>query len=329
MSVKVGIPRAMLYYYYYPMWKVFFNSLGVEVVLSDLTNKQILTKGLHLAVDEACLPVKVAFGHVTELADKVDYLFIPRMVSIFPREYICPKFLGLPDMLRQNIQGLPTTIDVNINSYKNEKNIFHAFYEIGRYFTNNNLRIRMAYGKALKAQNNYWDLLARGFTPEKTFMYIERGEMPPDEKELPVEKSYKVAVIGHPYNVYDPYISMNIINKLQKMGTQVVTAESLPEHIVRQEAAARLPKRLFWTLGQRMIGAAYKYLDSDEIDGLIQIAAFGCGPDSMIGDLIERQARRVGRVPFLNITLDEHTGEAGIVTRLEAFMDMVKWRRVV
>ena len=357
ITVKVGIPRALLYYYLYPVWKVFFNELGAEVVLSPPTNKRILAEGLKIAVDETCLPVKVAFGHVTALVDKVDYLFIPRLVSISPREYICPKFLGLPDMIRHSVKKLPPTIVVNFDNYKKEKDIYKAFYQTGRFLTNNPLRIRIAYWKACQVQKYYWYLMEQGYTPEKAFLLCENmssdvlpslldeqtsiSEKPallktmqylfakravPAQKKLPMQKTLKVAVIGHPYNIYDGYISMNIMDRLKNMGVETVTAENISEQSARQEAS-RLPKRLFWTLGQRMIGSAFKYLDSEDIDGLIHISAFGCGPDSMSGDLIERQARRVGRMPFLNLTLDEHTGEAGVVTRLEAFTDMVKWRR--
>ncbi|MEG3070548.1 MAG: hypothetical protein RQM92_06655 [Candidatus Syntrophopropionicum ammoniitolerans] len=46
----------------------------------------------------------------------------------------------------------------------------------------------------------------------------------------------------------------------------------------------------------------------------------------MTGGIIERYAHSSG-IPFLSLTLDEHTGEAGIMTRLEAFLDMVQWRK--
>lgn len=65
-------------------------------------------------------------------------------------------------------------------------------------------------------------------------------------------------------------------------------------------------------------------MDSDEtIDGIIYLACFGCGPDSLVGQIIQR---RVRKTPFMLVTVDEHTGEAGLVTRLEAFCDMI-WRR--
>ena len=63
------------------------------------------------------------------------------------------------------------------------------------------------------------------------------------------------------------------------------------------------------------------YFDQDEhIDGIVYLACFGCGPDSLIGEIIERRMNK----PFIMLTVDEHTGETGLLTRLEAFVDMIE-----
>ncbi|MCL6635771.1 MAG: acyl-CoA dehydratase activase-related protein [Peptococcaceae bacterium] len=321
MPLKVGIPRALLFYYYYPLWRVFFEELGAEVVPSPPSTKGVLTQGLKNAVDEACLPVKMAFGHVLSLAGKVDYIFLPRLVSLARREYICPKFLGLPDMARR-LDGLPPLIDVNIDLYRRNGDAYIAAREVGRLFTGNSLKIWLAYRRALKVHQKYFRLLQLGLLPGEALAVLEDRvrEGPP-----PSAGCFTVALIGHPYNIYDPYASMNIVRRLRAMGANVVTAEHLSEKVVRS-CAARLPKRLFWTLGQWMIGAAFHYMERPDVSGMVHVAAFGCGPDSMTGELIERRARAAG-MPFLNLTLDEHTGEAGVVTRLEAFLDMVRWKK--
>ncbi|MFA4885082.1 MAG: acyl-CoA dehydratase activase-related protein [Desulfotomaculaceae bacterium] len=321
--MKIGIPRVLLYYYYYPLWRVFFEELGAEVVLSSRSTKGVLAKGLKSAVDEVCLPVKLAFGHVLDLAGKVDLIFLPRMVSVKKREYICPKFMGLPDMVRC-LQGLPPLIDVNVNLYKKKSNAYAAVQEVGKILTGNHLKIWMAYRRALIVQNKYFRLLHLGLMPPEALAIMEDRVK---EEPLPEREDMTIALIGHPYNIYDSYISMDLIDRVRAMGATVVTAEHLAENVVRRHAA-RLPKKLFWTLGQRMIGAACHYLERPDVCGMVHVAAFGCGPDSMTGDLIERYARSAGK-PFLNLTLDEHTGEAGVMTRLEAFWDMVNWRKAV
>lgn len=321
MGLTVGVPRALLYYYYYPMWRTFFEGLGANVVVSGPSVKGVLSQGLRHAVDDICLPVKLSFGHVLELSGKVDYIFIPRLVSVEKREYICPKFLGLPDMVRR-LPGLPPLIDVNVSLYKSRKDLYAAVKEVGRLFTRNSLTVFQAYRRSIHALRSYFKLMELGLLPAEAMAVLEdRVEGVPGASG----DSLQVALIGHPYNIYDGYSSMDIIKKLRQFGVSVVTAENVSEKVINKNSAC-LPKKLFWTLGRRMIGAARHYMRQPGVRGIIHVAAFGCGPDSMTGELIERMAREC-RVPFLNLIIDEHTGEAGVITRLEAFLDMVCWRR--
>lgn len=323
MAIKVGIPRALMYYYYFPLWKGFFEGLGAEVVVSPKTTKAILDNGVKSAVDEACLPVKLFYGHVLALRDRVDYLFVPRIVSVEKKAYICPKFLGLPDMIRNNVEGLPKLIDVTVNLNRRRRNLYGAVFEVGRRFTSNHLAILLAFRHGLKMQQKYYRLLKNGFLPHEAIELVEKGSKPKGCTDG--AKSLHIALIGHGYNIYDSYTSMNIIEKLRGLGAAVSTADNLAQTDI-EAGAARLPKRLFWTLGRKMVGSAFHYSGHRNVDGIIHLAAFGCGPDSFTGEIIERNIRRENTVPFMNLTVDEHTGEAGVITRLEAFVDMIKWR---
>ncbi|WP_449240752.1 acyl-CoA dehydratase activase-related protein [Desulfoscipio gibsoniae] len=322
MSATVGIPRALLYYYYYPQWKTFFDHLGVKTVVSRETTRAILEKGIKSTVDEACLPIKLAVGHVLDLKDRVDYIFLPRIVSTARREYICPKFLGFPDMVRNNINNLPPLIDNNMDLYRKGSSLYNLFYMVGRYFTHNPASIYKAYKASMESLHVHCRDMEAGRLPFETGGKDNQNYRTRDGGVHDVT----IAVIGHPYNIYDRYISMNMIKRLWDYGADVLTADQLTETAFRREAG-KLPKQLFWTLNQRMVGAAFYYFERPDVDGLIHVASFGCGPDSMTGELIERYARRSSRKPLLNLTIDEHTGEAGMITRLEAFMDMVRWRR--
>lgn len=330
MSVKLGIPRALLYYYYYPMWKAFFESLGVEVVLSRPTNKSILDRGLALTVEDACLPIKLAFGHVIDLAGRVDYIFVPRLVSVTSGEYICPKFLGFPDIVRQVLPARQGIIDIDINLYANRRNLYSAFEKAGRLLDYNRAGINNAYRRGLAVLDSYRQLLEDGMFPEEAF-FIPQKKGPGALREYGAlnhktggEKPV-IAVLSHPYNIYDSFISMNILKRLKNSGADVVTADQVPESVINRETAS-LPKRLFWTLGQRMIGAAFHFIKESRVQGILHVTSFGCGPDSMIGELIDRQVRSSSSIPLLNLVLDEHSGEAGVVTRLEAFLDMIQFK---
>lgn len=303
----VGIPRALLYHYYYPLWESFFRKLGFKVVISSETNKSILNAGISTAVDEACLPVKVFYGHVLELVDQVDYLFLPRIVSVEQKEYMCPKLMGLPDMLRAALVNPPSLIDVTVN-LRNKDKTKEVMRSIAQIINVPESRAQTAWKWALARQNEFDRYLAGGKLP----LGFE-----------PQGSTHQIALLGHGYNIYDKFISMNLIKKLQELGAEVCTKEMVPQDVI-EEYAAKLPKKMFWTFGKRLLGSGLYYLQQSKIQGIIFVASFGCGPDSMVGELLERWARRENGKPFLLVTIDEHTGETGLITRIEAFMDMIQ-----
>ncbi|NLP37051.1 MAG: hypothetical protein GX357_05335 [Firmicutes bacterium] len=317
MSTKVGIPRALLYYYYYPGWKAFFQTLGAEVVLSDETTKTILDQGVRAAVEEACLPVKLFLGHVANLCAKaVDYIFIPRVISVERKKYLCPKFLGLPEIARCCLPKLPEILAPAINWGQEEDKTWAELKKLAARFDGRPAMLRCALQAATEAQRSYEARLRQGLTPQE----ILDGKKAP----LPAGKM-RVAVLGHAYNLNDHFLSLNILKKLRALGVEVLTAEMLPEEAIATGAKV-LPKESFWTFGHKLLGAGNYWLQENKIAGLVLVVSFGCGPDSLICELIERFYKRQQQIPVLLLTLDEHTGEAGIITRLEAFVDMLRWR---
>ncbi len=166
MSKRVGIPKALFYYYYFPLWKTFFEELGAEVVVSGNTTKRTMDEGSKTCVDEACLPIKIFFGHVIELKDKVDYLLIPRFTSVSRGEYICPKFGGLPDMIKNTVDNLPEIIDVDVDLWKKGSNPLVSAFEAGSYFTGERKKIMKAYSKALESFREFRTEVKKGVLPE-------------------------------------------------------------------------------------------------------------------------------------------------------------------
>lgn len=315
MKPKVGIPRALLYYNYFPMWKTYFEELGAEVVLSNLTNKKILNEGVNCCVDDACLPMKVFHGHIIDLKDRADYLFIPRLISVKKNEYICPKFCGLPDMVLNSVKGLPPVIDCTINMRNGSSSFRKAVLEVGKRFTQDYRRVYRAYNKAIAQLRDFESLMEKGATPLEAM----KGELPRHEGF-----NYTVGLIGHPYNIYDNYVSMGIIDKLRARGINVVTQDMVCTREL-DKIAGNFTKPMFWSFGKKIMAASQYLIEKRQVRGIIYLVAFGCGLDALVGDLVERRIRRNG-LPFCLLTIDEHTGEAGIDTRLEAFIDMLEWR---
>ena len=78
-KIRIGIPRGLLYYRDYILWKTFFEGIGCTVLLSAPSNRSIIEDGKKLAVDESCLPFKIYLGHVQYLENKCDYILVPRI----------------------------------------------------------------------------------------------------------------------------------------------------------------------------------------------------------------------------------------------------------
>lgn len=318
--MRVGIPRGLLFYRFFVLWKTFLEELGVEVVASPPSNKAIIQHGLIYGVEEICFPVKVFLGHAFELLGKVDLLFVPRMVSFHKGEYNCPKILGLPDLVRNIFRvDREAIIDDEVNMRdRGIRGWWEGFLNIGRRFTTNERRIAQALRRAEKAHEEYRKRLREGYLPEN--LIDGRAPLPPHRK--------KVVLLGHTYLLNDSYINMNIVRKIHDLGYSVITPDMVPEHRIRK-ALRTIPKASFWTISNEIVGTAFSYLKGQdpEVQGFIHLVSFECGPDSLVGEVVERYLKREARsLPYLRLEIDEHTGEAGLVTRLEAFVDMMEWR---
>lgn len=317
--LRIGIPRALLYYQYYPLWSTYFQGMGMEVVLSGPTSMAIMAAGSSRVVAETCLPVKVYCGHVLSLADKCDYLFIPAIRSIQKNVYNCSKFLGLPDLIKAVIPKCPPIIDLDIDVSKGKGSLHPGSYDIGRWIRPKPKGQKEAARMAWQAHLDYLEALAgQGLTPLE-YLNGQKPIFGPQGEAL-----FTIALIGHPYNIYDEFITYRILRRLNSLGARVVT----PEMAGKEALAAGVVKlvgRPYWTYEDEIVGAAGHFLEAP-VDGVIAVVCFGCGPDSTMIDVVQRYAKRPGTRPLLTLTIDEHTGETGLITRLEAFLDMVARR---
>ena len=325
---RIGIPRTLAYFVYYPFWKAFFEELGHEVVLSSPTCRAILDDGVKEAVNDACIPIKIYHGHVLDLVGKVDWIFCPRLVSVrkhgdFNTETFCPKFLGLPDMIRQAIDKLPKLLDVRVDLKKGKDELFQVFSQVGKQLGNGVDEIKRAFPIAVKAQKNYCKLLSREILPHVALEMLEQNC-----KQIPQETEHdlKIAVVGYPYALYDAYINAGLLKILEKEGVKVFTQDMLSDKTLDRQARS-LPKSMFWYFSNRAVYGGLHFMKQKDIDGIIHVTAFACGPDSMVDRMLEIECRRHNSTPYLSITVDEHTGEAGVRTRIEAFLDMLRYRR--
>jgi predicted nucleotide-binding protein (sugar kinase/HSP70/actin superfamily) len=324
--IKIGIPRALLYYQYYPMWKTFLEELGAEVVVSPPTTQAILSSGSSRVVADTCLPVKVFCGHVLALIGKCDYIFIPAIRSVKAKIYNCSKFLGLPDMTRAVIPESPPILDIDIDINTGKRELYQAIYKLGRRFTWNPFKVRKAAIAAWQAYLKHRQLMSNyGLTTPQAIARIS-NTTEAEPKTLSSHPSQaSIAIVGHSYLLHDEHINHRLIHRLEQADYKVLTPEMLTGEQL-ELAITRLVGRPYWTYEEEVVGAGGYYLESG-VDGVIGIMAFGCGPDSLMMDMVRRQSARLKTSTFMSLTLEEHTAEAGIATRVEAFLDMIQRRK--
>lgn len=318
---KIGIPYSLYFYEYYPLWKEFLTHLGAEVVLSKPTNKDILDSGIRSSLSEICLPVKVFYGHVLSLVDRVDYILIPRMVCIEKGAFFCPKIIGLPDMVKSSLSSICPIISPVIDVRKSYGTWKNSLFQVGQLISENSLAISRAFSISWENfQNNY---VAHLLDPNKLKpgIFDSNRENDKKSKKIPIN----IAVIGHDYLIDDSYINLNLIEKLKNMNVTVLTPSMVhPDNIKKQ--LKKIPKPIFWSLSRKSVGAALYYFEN-QVEGIIHLTSFECGEDSMVGALIHHHSQQHQSVSYTEFVFDEHTGEAGINTRIEAFLDMIRRKK--
>lgn len=301
--MKIGIPRAFLYHKYAVLWKTFFDEVGIPYIVSPETNREILKRGSALAIDESCLSSKVHLGHVAWLLGKCDVVLIPRVASCGNHGTVCTRFMALCDIVRNIFREQDIKIlYYNIDDPRSTSEL-KAFLEMGKYLGLKKSLVKQSYLIAKQAQTTYLTVRAQNV-----------------EQKLNTNK-IKILVVGHAYNVYDKYVGEPVLNGLRELGCEPVLAEEAPatEAI---EASYQLSTTMPWAFNRHLAGAIQLY--RNRVDGIVLMTAFPCGPDALVNECLIRQIKDK---PILNLTLDNQDGSAGLETRLESFVDIIRFKQ--
>jgi predicted nucleotide-binding protein (sugar kinase/HSP70/actin superfamily) len=305
--MKIGIPRALIYWKRPYFWESFFESLGFEVLLSPKTNKEIVEIGVKISDPETCFSNKVYFGHLKWLEGKCDLIFVPRLKRNEEKLEYCPKFFGLPDLAKILVK---TKILTETFDEKKEK-FEESLVKLGKKLGKKKEEIEVAFQEALKKEKEI---------REKQ----EREALEKLESNLK-----KIILISHPYNLYDEYVNLRIKERLEKLEVVPIFIEEIPTSNIEPLTSNIEPltsnlehPQFHWEFAKEImekINEVLKY----KISGAIQISSFACGCDAVLKEFVEKRFKE-NKIPFLYLVIDEHTGEAGFQTRLEAFVDTIK-----
>jgi len=311
----IGIPQSLITYTYYPMWQRFFNALGYKVQLSGQTTDEIRELGPRMAGADFCFPAKLALGHVAKLAtqDGVDFVFVPHVKNTPANEEtsgttVCPFVQGTAAASRTALmmnhldasRMLTPLVDMRMRETEIVKTLSDGLSE---QLHCSSRQIRKAWREGLVAQAEF-----------EARCHAE-GEKVLAEAEQTKEKL--ILLVGRPYNIYDAGANLGLPQKIADLGRTVLPMDFLKPDLTLLGERYR---NAFWSYGQKILATLERVAKSDVLD-VVYLTNFSCGPDSF---LLSYAEEIMGNRPMLMLELDEHGADAGYMTRLEAFFDVLK-----
>ena len=301
----IGIPRLLSNWAFWPLWATFFNELGYKVIGSAPTNNTIVRSGSQAVGSETCFPVKVAHGHILNLLERqADFIFLPSVINVETHEqekldsYLCPYVQSIPYLISsalgdrlEGVNVLTPTIYLGYGQNLLERGVA----EIGKALGCGKRKIVAALKIAQKAQEEFNNRLR-----EKGKEFLESTDKP------------KLVMVGRPYNTCDPGLNLELPKKIAGLGALALPPDMVP--------VADMPVLdVYWHFGKSILRIADYIKAHDDVYG-VYITNFGCGPDSFITHDFNYILKDK---PFLTLELDEHSADAGLITRCEAFLDSI------
>ena len=300
MLKKIGLPRTLYYYSHYSLWETFLRELGFDPILSAPTSTRTVQRAGVISESEHCLPMKLFDAHLEEITGSCDAVLVPRYHSSMRGHISCPKMGAMPDVAAIKTETLVVscTVDVRRRSMKS------TLIRLGKTLGSGRRHAAAAAHRALEA-------FERGYDTDDTFRDTGNN---------------RFLIIGHPYVVHDEYFSGPVIRSLEELDAEYGRMsfgyhlhKDFDPHIQIEEEYVR------WDTSREML-SVIRHADTRRTSGIIHMSSFNCGCDSVLTDVFRREAQAVG-VPYMVLVFDEHTARAGIETRIEAFVDSIRWRR--
>ncbi len=309
----IGVPKIFNMWESLPFWKAFLTELGFSPIFSEPTNKKTIREGVENIITEACFPVKVAHGHVLNLLERgLKRIFIPSVINLRRpsgnplNTFACPYAQTIPYTVGASIDfaALGATVETPIVFFgRGEGTTLKNLTAFGGRIGRPKKQVRHAFMTALEAQERFRRSVAQA--GKDVFSALKAGEK-------------AMVVIGRPYNSADPGANLALHKKLADLGVPSIPLDMFPD-VDGVEPDESLDA-MYWAYGQKILRAAKAVREHRNIYG-IYVTNFGCGPDSFITHFFKKS---LGDKPFLQLEIDEHSADAGMITRLEAFLDSIK-----
>lgn len=344
-------------------WRAALNSLGAEAFIPPYTNKKTLSLGTKYSPESVCLPYKLILGNFLEAleggADYVAMITSPGICRL--GEYGASikhilEDLGYKDRYIELslYDGFKGMIDF-LHRVKPDADIITVikslYAVVKRVFIIDKLESLLSYyrareitpGTAEKAFEEGLSLIDEA-NSRKTLLKAEK-DATALIKATPTDKNrdvLNVDITGEIYIVLDYFSNQNLTKELGKMGVQTRTSLTvssflkdaiMPKWMKKGETHLERAFRLAKPWLSRDIGgdalesvSDVAYAAMRGVDGIIHVSPFTCMPEIMSQNIFPKM-RENCNIPILSLVMDEQTGKAGYLTRLEAFTDLMRRRK--
>ncbi len=303
----IGIPRCFSIYTLWPLYAWFFHMLGVKTFVST----EISPEGAARVESSYCFPAEIAHGAVQDIFDrKIDYIFLPHFRDMESYEKdapanFCPITQSLPYYIKKAFPEIPEekylmpVVSFMYGTDKASEPFIAMAANLG--FGENEARkaFDVAYEKQMECFAKFTEL------GKQALIDARRAKRP------------VIALLGRPYNSFTADANMGIPRKYTSRGHTVIPYDILPF-----EDQPIYPN-MYWYYGQQDMKAG-KLLKNEDNIFVTYVSNFSCAPDSFMLHYLKWM---MGTKPFLILELDSHTADAGVDTRIEAFLDIIEGYR--
>ena len=357
---KIAFPHMGLIYV---AWSAALRKVGLEPYVPPYTSKKTLSLGTKHSPEAICLPYKLILGNFIEALDGgTDYVAMITSPGICRLgEYGKCIQNALHDLgydaryielqLYDGIEGMYRFLREITGKNRPLMFINAIVTAIRKVFLVDDLETKLAYlrareikqgdaekafERALKIVEAEDSLLKLSKAKKRAFAEMDKVKIDKNKEVLYVD------ITGEIYLVCDPFSNQNIEKELGHMGVQVrksLTVSSflkdaiIPKMFRKGETHLQRANRLAKPYLMRDIGgdalecvSDVAYANERGIDGIIHISPFTCMPEIMSQNIFPAM-RENCEIPILPLIMDEQTGKAGYLTRLEAFVDLMKRRK--
>lgn len=312
----VGVPFVLMIHKFFPMANAFFTSLGFNVVLTDPTSEETIRLSQQLAQSETCYPVKLIYGHIQQLIDqKVNYIFLPSIHTMKHEKSRVKHNYGCVYMQTAAV-SIAKALDIESKGITLLSPVFDLDFGQEAMAT-----AMLGLGKVLGIPKPLCAkaLLSGAMAVRRHTAAVEKqgkallATLKPEDKIL--------VLITRNYGVSDPILNMGIPELLLERGYKVITLSHLPGHALD---IADEYENLYYPFGQHILSGAKLIAHHPNLYA-VYLTNHGCGPDTMLSHLFKQE---MGDKPYLQIEVDEHFSNVGVITRIEAFLNSLNHRPV-